>query len=103
MVNELPAGVSSGWSAGTTRIRYCSALHRLVRDPSQVSFRRVDVDREKITLAYIFPEPARVAMGTGVSGSWRGYFSTSVREGMLVVDADRYVPLEHTATGLQET
>jgi HEAT repeat protein len=99
---EVDTKTSGG---GSTRqgISYYSPLHRLASDPSQVSFRRVDVGPEKVTLAYMLPEPMRVAMGTGVSGSWRGYFSTSVREGTLVVDAARLVPLEHTTADLQET
>ena len=96
----VDAKTAGGWTR--QGISYYSPLHALARDPSQVSFRRVDVTPEKVTLSYIFAKPVGIAMGTGVSGSWRGYFSTRVGEGTLVIDAARFAPLEHTAGDLHE-
>lgn len=93
----------SGGGAARQGISYYSPIHHLTRDPAQVRFRRVDMGEQRITLDYILAEPAPVAMGTGISGTWRGYFSKRVREGTLVVDAKRLVPLAHTARGLRET
>ena len=84
-------------------ISYYSPIHYLTRDPGQIPFRRVEIGEERITLQYLLAEPTPVAMGNVISGTWRGFFSTRVREGTLVVDAKRFVPLEHTAKGLHET
>jgi hypothetical protein len=92
-------------SAGAERqgISYDSAIHRLIQTPDQIAFRHVQVSGEKIILSYLLAEPVRVAIGNGIRSTWTGYFSMGVREGTLVVDAKRLVPLEHSAEGLHET
>ncbi len=92
-------------AGGATRqgISYYSPLHTLLRDPERVSFRSVSNDGKKIVLTYMLAEPASMAMGCGISGSWRGFFSSRASEGTLTVDAARFVPLEHRADNLHET
>jgi hypothetical protein len=97
--------VTAETSTGAERqgISYDSAIHHLIQSPDQIAFRHVQVSSEKITLSYLLAEPVHVAVGNGISGTWSGYFSMGVREGTLVIDAKRLVPLEHSAEGLHET
>jgi hypothetical protein len=78
-------------------------IHHLIQSPDRVGFRQVQTNGERVILSYLLAEPAHVAIGNGIRGTWSGYFSMGVSEGTLVVDAKRLVPLEHRAERLHET
>lgn len=83
-------------------ITYGSVIHHLIQSPDRVAFRQVQTNGERVILSYLLAEPVHVAIGNGIRGTWSGYFSMGVREGTLVVDAKRLVPLEHKAEKLHE-
>lgn len=92
-------------------ITYSSLLQRLTRHPEQVEVQSVAEADGKITLALkILPVPGakttfvaggktypipplRIECGNGISQNWRGEFQTGGTNAMLVVDAEKMVPL----------
>jgi hypothetical protein len=84
-------------------ISYDSALHYLTAEPANAVFRLVEEGPETIRLAYTLSRPIRMSAGNGVEGAWRGYFTTMVREGLLVIDSKTLTPREHTSAELRET
>lgn len=84
-------------------ISYYSAIHRLAADPDDVIIRAYDAGPERTTISYSFRRPAGQAMGTGVAGSWAGYFSRQTVNGTLVIDSKRLVPLEWFDDKCRET
>jgi Leucine-rich repeat (LRR) protein len=59
----------------------------------KVVFRQVEVGRETILLRFLVQDSVGIAAGNGISGTWRGYFSGSLREGLLVLDKTTYRPV----------
>lgn len=98
---EIQAGQRSSLTM-RQGISYYSAVHWLAANPEKAVFRQVERDEKKITLTYTLTEPVKVAAGNGIAGTWRGYFSRSVREGTLVVNAATFTPMEHTSGELRE-
>lgn len=98
---EIKAGQRSSLTM-RQGISYYSAVHWLAANPEKAVFRQLESDEKKITLTYTLAEPVRVAAGNGIAGTWTGYFSRSVREGTLVVNAATFTPLEHTSGELRE-
>lgn len=84
-------------------ISYYSALDHLTRSPEQVIFRSIESEGDRTKLFYTFRERIRVSAGNGVSGTWRGYFSRPATDGMLVIDTNKFVPIEHKTKGMTET
>ena len=58
---------------------------------------------DRITLSYTLKEPIGVSVGNGVQRTWRGFFSMPFREGVLVLDARRFIPLESRSERLHES
>lgn len=80
-----------------------SSLHELMANPEDAVFRLIETDVDSITLAYTWKTPIRVSVGNGITGSWRGYVSASVRDGVLVLDAATMTPRRHVAGEFEET
>ncbi|HTI98868.1 MAG TPA: sigma-70 family RNA polymerase sigma factor [Dongiaceae bacterium] len=95
-------------------ITYSSTLQHLARYPGSVQVRRVAEQGGKITLTlgflpvpgqpttfeaggttYPLP-PLRVQCGNGIVQNWRGNFQTGGSKAVLVVDAQKHVPLSVT-------
>jgi hypothetical protein len=91
--------------AGPVRrgISYASAVHFLAANPTAAVFRQVEAGADRIVLAYTLKEPIGVSAGNGVQGIWHGFFSMPVREGVLVLDAHRFTPLENRSEEMVET
>jgi hypothetical protein len=91
--------------AGVVRygISHHSAVHHLTDHPEAAVFRQVDISDDTITLTYRLRDSIRVSAGNGVLGRWRGFFSRNLREGVLILDARRLVPIEHRSGDLRET
>jgi hypothetical protein len=83
-------------------ISYASAVRNLAANPSTATFRQVEEGDDRITLAYTLKWPAVVAAGNGVQTTWRGFFSMPFREGVLVLDAHRFTPIENRSEELRE-
>jgi hypothetical protein len=83
-------------------LSYGSALRYLTANPAAVTFRQVEVGDDRIILAYTLKEPIGVWAGDGVQNTWRGFFSMSVHEGVLVLDGRRFIPMENRSKGLHE-
>lgn len=98
---EIQAGQRSSLTM-RQGVSYHSVVHWLAANPEKAVFRQLERDEKKITLTYTLAEPVRVAAGNGIAGTWRGYFSRSVREGTLVVNAATFTPMEHTSGELRE-
>jgi hypothetical protein len=92
-------------------ITYSSLLQHLARNPEQVKVQSVAETGGKITLTlkilpipgarttfelggetYPIP-PLRIDCGNGISRNWRGEFQTGGTNAILVVDAEKMVPL----------
>lgn len=69
-----------------------SSLHGVMANPSDVVFRLLETTDDTIRLAYTWKTPYRVSIGNGISGSWRGYVSASVRDGVIEIDAATMTP-----------
>ncbi len=84
-------------------LSYTSSVELLTRDRASVVFRLIEEGPEKIRLAYSFTAPARLKAGNGVQHDWFGYFDGPLRDGILVIDARRFVPLENDSPLAKET
>jgi hypothetical protein len=92
-------------------ITYSSLLQRLAKNPEQVEVQSVKEENGKIRLALkILPAPGakttfvmdgktypipplRIDCGNGISRNWRGQFQTGGTNAVLVIDAEKMVPL----------
>ena len=113
-VLQTPVHVASPRNASANErqgITYSSLLQRLAKNPEQVLVQGVKEENGKITLAlkvlpalgaktsyvvdgatYPLP-PLRIDCGNGISQNWRGEFQTGGTNAVLVVDAEKLVPL----------
>ncbi len=92
----VPGGVRRG-------ISHASPIHHLAAHPDAAAFRQVEVGADRITLAYTFKQPIGIAAGNGVQQTWHGFFSMPFRDGVLVLDARRFIPLENRSDAVRET
>lgn len=83
-------------------ISYVSILSSLTQDVENVVFRLVDIGPETIRLAYTLRKAASVSCGNGVIGTWKGFFSRGVQEGLLIINARTLTLREHQTQGLRE-
>jgi hypothetical protein len=83
-------------------ISYFSSVHHLAAAPEGVTFRQVAIGDDRTQLAYTLKQPITVWAGNGVRGTWHGFLSVSVREGVLVLDSRRFTPIEHRSEQLDE-
>jgi hypothetical protein len=97
--------VGGGTGDGDVRrgISHGSPVRHLALHPEAATFRQVEFGTDRITLAYTLKEPIGVWAGNGVEGTWRGFFSMGLRQGVLVLDAHRITPLEGRSEWLRET
>ena len=82
----------SGPDTGAVRqgISYGSVLNGLTAQPERVVFRQIDVQPDRMTLAFTLAEAAPVSAGNGVLGTWSGFFSMRLSEGTMIVDPKTY-------------
>jgi hypothetical protein len=92
-VTYLADGPESIDPAARHGVTYVSPLPAL-KQRENVVFRALEVTPERTVLAYTFKQPVRIQAGNGVDSYWRGSISTRSREGILVIDSQRNVPLE---------
>jgi hypothetical protein len=113
-VVETPFRISNPASAPAKErqgITYSSLLQLLAKSPERVQTQSIKEEDGKITLALkVLPVPGAprtriiagnsvpipplgIECGNGIGGSYRGYFSTGGTDAVIVVDAERMVPL----------
>jgi hypothetical protein len=113
-VLQTPVHVASPRNASANErqgITYSSLLQRLAKNPEQVRVQSVKEENGKITLALkILPAPGAktswvvdgttyplpplgIDCGNGISRNWRGHFQTGGTNAVLVLDAEKMVPL----------
>jgi len=81
-----------------------SPLHELLSAPESAVFRAMSPRGEGVvTIGYTLREPTRFAAGNGVSRSFRGYFSSPAREGILDIDTRTLTPRRHVVHDIVET
>ena len=75
-----------------------AGFHDLMKSPDKFSIKvEPGSDARKLTLTARMKDATkfiRVEVGNGIENSWRGYFSHGARHTTIVVDAERWVPLE---------
>ncbi len=89
---ELPAPDATNLLA-RHGVTYASPLMKL-GEHKNVVYRALEVTPDKAVLAYTFEKPVRIMVGNGVDDHWRGSIQSYSREGILVIDTARNVPLE---------
>ncbi|MHC4399733.1 MAG: M56 family metallopeptidase [Planctomycetota bacterium] len=80
-------------------VAYYSAIDHVARDPDNVIVREIDVENDRITLAYELKLPARVRLTMGTLG---GRMSRAIDSGTLVIDPKTHTPLEHRSENVTE-
>jgi hypothetical protein len=90
--DQVPRAIRRG-------IAYDSPVHDLAAYPAEVIFRQVEVGDDRITLAYTLKMPVAAFAGNVVGES----FSMLIRDGVLVLDGRRFLPLENRSVGMVET
>jgi hypothetical protein len=84
-------------------VTYYTLVHQLARKPESATVTEIVEEKGKLRLALKFEPEVRGAIGNGVENSWNGYHSLGGSEGYLVLDTDRWVPLEAHVGRLTET
>lgn len=92
-------------SAGAIRqgITYYGTPHALASRPEKVVFRQVEAGQETILLRFLLQDGVKIVAGNGITGRWRGYFSTPLREGVIVLDKTTCRPMRTEVGGVRET
>ena len=76
-------------------VTYSGMLQHLARTPGSATVLGISEEPKRMRLALKFDPPLRGAVGNGVENSWNGYHSFGAEEeGMLLLDTERWVPLE---------
>lgn len=77
-------------------IHYRGTPHALAAMADQVIFRQVEVDEETetIQLRFLVPGGQKVVAGNGITGQFLGFFSSPLREGLLILDKATCRPLK---------
>jgi hypothetical protein len=88
---ENPAKAPRAQRQGVT---YSTMLHQLATKPGGFTVRSITDEPGRLRLTFAFEPAVRGACGNGVENSWNGYFNLSGDAGYLVLDAERFVPLE---------
>ena len=84
-------------------VTYSALLHQLARAPRSARVTDLSVDGPRVRLTLAFDPAIRAAVGNGVENSWNGYHSLAGSEGVLVLDTNRWVPIEAQLGRLRET
>ncbi|HEY5914098.1 MAG TPA: hypothetical protein VJA21_26215 [Verrucomicrobiae bacterium] len=95
-----PASTSRAKLHGVT---YWAMLQQLAQSPKSATVRGIDEEQGRIRLVLSFNPAIRGACGNGVEGSWNGYHTLGGDEGFVVIDTQRWVPLEAQVGRLHET
>ena len=75
-------------------ISYTGAARVLAALRERAKYRQVQVGDDRVEIHFVLRDlPSTVAAGNGISGTWKGFFSTAMREGTLTLDARRFTPL----------
>ncbi len=83
-------------------LSYSSATAMLCANRNAVAFRLVEIQPNVVRLAYTTTTRWGYSVGNGVQGTWRGFQSGGVRDGILSIDPRRWVPLEHKFGDMRE-
>jgi len=75
-------------------ISYTGGARVLVSLRERAEFRQVELGDDEIAIYFVLQgSPSTVAAGNGIAGTWRGFFSQGMREGILKLDAKRLTPI----------
>ena len=101
MIHVISSGalkcVCSTTSLPIVRPRSTTPVSASSQAASVISFIGMIADAKRLTLTAKVKDATKfigVEVGNGVENSWRGYFSHGARGTTIVVDAERWVPLE---------
>lgn len=84
-------------------VTYSTLVHQLAYEPQSATVTKVVEEKGKLRLALKFEAALKFAIGNGVEDSWNGYHSFGGSDGYLVLDTERWVPLEAHVGPLTET
>jgi hypothetical protein len=87
--HESVASVAHGLTFNSATAAVCAGREKLL-------IRMVEVEPERIRIAYSTREHLKYSAGNGVRGKWHGYVSGPVGEGIVTIDPTRWVPVEHS-------
>jgi len=75
-------------------ISYTGAARVLVSLRGKARFRGFQVNHDRILIHFALKDlPSKVAAGNGIAGTWCGFFSTGMTEGLIELDAKRLTPI----------
>lgn len=94
-----PANTSSSFRQG---ISYYTVLHKLASEPASAVITAIQEDGRTIRLDFSLKDSMKIACGNGISGTWRGYFSSRVDMGSLWLDAEKMVPIKTVSGQVEE-
>ncbi len=77
-------------------LSYSPAAAAVCWAPEKFVLRTVKIEPTGIRIGYTAKENVGFTAGNGVSGSWRGFVSGRISEGVLIIDPQRWVPLQNT-------
>ena len=89
--------------SGRQGVTYSTTIHMLALHPEKAQVGEIETGEGIIRLRFDLAESSRIACGTGVDGSWHGYFSSAAQGGLLTLDAQKMVPLKLESPGMQES
>jgi hypothetical protein len=95
-----PARTSRARLQGVT---YATLIHQLAQAPQSATVTEIAEEKGKVQLELTFEPVVRGAIGNGVEDSWNGYHNLGGRDGYIVLDTERWVPLEAGVGRLTET
>jgi hypothetical protein len=84
-------------------VTYSTLLHQLARKPQSATVTEIVEEKGKLRLALKLEPELRGAIGNGVENSWNGYHTFAGSDGYVVLDTERWVPLEAHVGRLTET
>jgi hypothetical protein len=89
--------------ARRTGVMYSTMLHQLAAKPESATVRSLTEESGRIRLTLAFDPPVDGECGDGVEKVFGGYFGVGGDTGYLVLDANRFVPVEAGMGKLTET
>ncbi|MHC4561110.1 MAG: hypothetical protein ACYS80_27850, partial [Planctomycetota bacterium] len=94
-----PAKTGSSFRQG---ISYYTVLHKLASEPASAVITAIQEDGKTIRLDFTLKDSMKIACGNGISGTWRGYFSSRVEMGSLWLDREIMVPIKTRSGQVEE-
>src|ERR1039457_6100388 len=89
--------------ARRTGVTYYTMLHHLAAKPASATVRSITEEGGRIRLTLAFDPAVDGECGNGVEKGYYGYFGVGGDTGYLVLDANRFVPVEAGMGKLTET